>query len=309
MTAECPLCGADSQPAGEFDDLFFRVARGRYGYRRCLRCDCTFQWPAPGRDQLAGFYPSTYFWDPSSRGALAKFERAYKRFVLGGHVRFFRKCLPTMGRVLEVGCGTGSFLQRLRALGFDVAGVELSEYAADFAKRSYDLPIFCGDLEAFESAEPFDAVCAYHVLEHVARPVEFVERVGQLLRPGGTLVLQVPNSESWQSRVFGRRWYGLDPPRHLVNYGAGSLRELLARCGFTVTREQHYSMRDNAPAIASSLAPWLDPMAARCRGRRGLLLALGEAVYLGLVVLAQPLAIAEAVAGRGGSLTVCAVRK
>lgn len=309
MTANCPLCSAPAEPAFDAPDRFFAIAKGRYEYFRCGACDCVFQWPLPDPSAISEFYPDRYFWSPGEKSWLGMLESAYRDFVLRDHVSFFRRCVPHTGKVLEIGCGTGAFLNRLQGYRYSVGGVERSRHAADLARQFYGLDIFCGTLEQFQPVERYDAVCAFHVLEHIPSPGGFLGRVRDLLGEKGIFVVQVPNWESWQARFFRKRWYGLDPPRHVVNYGARNLKATLRRYGFAVTRERHFSLRDNAAAMASSLLPRLDPVSARSRSRKSAAATvLLELFYFGLVTSFQPLALAEAMAGRGGSIFLCALK-
>ena len=136
-----------------------------------------------------------------------------------------------------------------------------------------------------------------------------------MLSTTGRLVIQVPNVDSLQCRVFGPRWYGLDVPRHLIDYSRHSLIGLLDRHGFAVDRLRHFNLRDNAPALASSLFPGLDPVGRAVRRRRSesAETTLGTWVrhlaYLAAVVASYPPAVLEAALGRGATLMVEARRK
>jgi len=115
-----------------------------------------------------------------------------------------------------------------------------------------------------------------------------------------------------QARILGRFWYGLDCPRHVCNYSLFSILYLLGKAGYRIRRVRHFSLRDNAAAMVSSLFPWLDPMSQKVeRVRKGrsshsAALLLKEFAYLGLLLCAQPLAAFEAALGRGGTVTVYA---
>jgi hypothetical protein len=78
-------------------------------------------------------------------------------------------------------------------------------------------------------------------------------------------VVQVPNAASWQFRLLGRRWSGVDVPRHLFDFRGRDVERLLEECGMEVVRRKYFSLRDNPAGLASSVAPALDPMARRVR--------------------------------------------
>jgi len=118
--------------------------------------------------------------------------------------------------------------------------LELSSQAAAFARDHYGLDVREGGIGSdVWGNRTFDVVTLFHVLEHLPDPGTALLVVRSLLRAEGVLVAQVPNVDSYQARLFGRRWYGLDVPRHVVNFTAQSLARLLARCGFENDRIGH----------------------------------------------------------------------
>lgn len=145
-----------------------------------------------------------------------------------------RHCRPP-GRLLEVGAGKGRFLARARHRGWGVQGLDPSPRQVTAAQARYEIEVLPVDLEQADLAErSFDAVVAWHVLEHVRHPASFLARVRRLLRPDGIFACEVPNFASWQSRLTRRHWLHLDVPRHLFHYTPSSLRSLLREQGFGV---------------------------------------------------------------------------
>ena len=137
-------------------------------------------------------------------------------------------------RLLDVGCGSGEFLLRMRERGWDVLGVEPDPVAAAAARRG-GLDVRDGMLDdaAFPD-ESFDAIVLSHVIEHVHDPIALLRECGRVLRPGGTLVLMTPNLESVGHRRFGADWRGLEPPRHLHVFSVESLESCVRRVGLAV---------------------------------------------------------------------------
>ncbi len=142
------------------------------------------------------------------------------------------------GRALDVGCGRGHFLAAMRRRGWSVHGVEPSPQAAERAREEYGLPIQTGALRDVSRSVEFDVVTLWHVLEHVADPVEFLGDVWRVLRPGGLVVIETPNVDSVDRRLFGRHWMGWDPPRHLHLFGPRTLAAILERRGFSEVEVQ-----------------------------------------------------------------------
>jgi len=314
----CPVCFSSSTVAQPFtgtDALFGTTSKSFY-FRGCTGCNSIFIDPIPGEKELAGFYPERYWWS-SSPGLLKTLEAWYRRIVLSDHVRFIVRAAGesspdlTPVRLLDVGCGSGSLLSVLKRKGFDVLGFDASEEAVRIAKAESDVDVITGERlqEAGLNAGSFDLVTLIHVMEHVPQPHEMLAEVRRLLRRSGRIVLQVPNLESWQFKLCGARWYGLDVPRHVINYSSQGMCRLLSDCGFRVLRSRQFNLRDNAPALASSLFPGLDPMSRSVRRRQaGFESSLAgwvkHALYLSAVFAAYPFAIIESVAGAGATVMI-----
>lgn len=134
------------------------------------------------------------------------------------------------GRLLDIGCGNGSYLAMMKRLGWEVVGTEIDPKAADIATSSLGIFVHVGDLEdaPFEHAS-FDVITMSHVIEHVADPIEFLNTAARFLKPGGEMIVVTPNLSSLGSRIFGADWYYLDPPRHLYLFTPASVRLLFTK--------------------------------------------------------------------------------
>ncbi len=313
----CPVClSSSTAPAFSGSDILFQATTRQFHFLVCHACDCLFMNPLPSAGEIAGFYPDQYWWSGSRSTLLKRLESIYRRIALRSHVSFIRtaaKRIPSGSalRLLDVGCGSGTLIGLLKRRGFEVLGVDTSEEAAKVARIESDVRVVTGTLATagLEHAS-FDIVTLFHVMEHVTNPREVLAEVRRVLRPGGVLVLQVPNIDSWQYRWFGKKWYGLDIPRHVIDYSRASIVQLVEDSGFTVRRLKHFNLRDNAPALASSLLPALDPLSRPIRLRRqdlkeGAIAAwLKHLTYLMLVFASYPLVMLEAAAGHGATVMI-----
>jgi SAM-dependent methyltransferase len=311
----CLVCGS-GRAARLFraSDRLYRTTAKEFDVVRCGDCGLLRLDPQPPADELRRYYPANYWFSPGETMA-SRLEEAYRRLVLRDHVRFvegaLRQAGANSGPLLDVGCGGGLFLGMLRERGFRVVGLDLSREAAQVAWERQHAPALCGTLDdAPFGPRSFAAITMFHVLEHLPDPRRFLRAAHQLLRDEGRLVIQVPNAASWQFRLLGGAWNGVDVPRHLFDFRDRDVEKLAESCGFAAVRRKYFSLRDNPAGLASSLAPGLDPMARRVRGtpEDGPARLTKDLLYLGLVVAALPFTLAEA-ACRAGSTVMLDLRK
>jgi SAM-dependent methyltransferase len=154
------------------------------------------------------------------------------------------------GALLDLGCSSGSFLEFMGRESWRLYGVEMSSDCAKAAEARCGAQVFVGDiLDAPFPRESFDVITCFDVLEHVYEPRRVMEKVTEWLKPGGIFVVQVPNIDSAESRVFGTYWHGLELPRHLFHYSPKSLKFLAASAGLL---DVSIDTRRN-PAVGTSL--------------------------------------------------------
>jgi SAM-dependent methyltransferase len=171
--------------------------------------------------------------------------------------RLFRLPIPTHdpafsapGTVLDVGCGSGEYLLKMRKKGWRVFGVEPSRAAA-IAGRNDGLEIFHGTLaQATFPDRFFDYVRANHSLEHMPNPHQVLAEISRILKPGGKLFVGLPNTASLEFRLFKQYWWHLCVPVHVYGYSLGNIQSILTQHGFHVT-ESYYS--SNYASILGSL--------------------------------------------------------
>ncbi|HEX3880466.1 MAG TPA: class I SAM-dependent methyltransferase [Bryobacteraceae bacterium] len=310
----CLICGATAAAAilSGSDRLYGTTSR-QFDVVECSSCGMLRLDPQPPPEELGQYYPSDYWFSPDSSAA-SRFEEAYRRFVLRDHVHFVSRAIQdsgAKGALLDAGCGGGLFLGMMRERGFRVLGLDYSPKAAAIAWKRQQAPAVCAVLDhAPFRAGTLGALSMFHVLEHLYDPRAYLCAARELLEPAGRLIVQVPNAASWQFRLLGRSWNGIDVPRHLFDYRARDLEKLLASAGFRVVRRKFFNLRDNPAGLASSLAPRLDPMARRVRRiPEGKSMRLAkDLAYFALTIASLPAALAEAAARSGSTVMIEAAR-
>ncbi len=309
----CPVCGATrGRLLYEGTDRLYRTTDRRFRIVECSQCGLPRLDPVPAPAELRTYYPGNY-WFAADKDVASRLAEVYRRWVLRDHLRFVHRAAGSAGggRILDVGCGGGLLLGMLAERGFRALGLDFSPEAAAIAAGRDGVAAVCGSLERPPLREGCcAAVTMFHVLEHLPDPSAYLKSAFHIMKPGGRLVVQVPNAACWQFRLLGRAWTGIDVPRHLLTFRASDLKAIVEDCGFKVLREKHFSLRDNPAGLASSLAPRLDPMARRIRRvpESGWGKLAKDAVYFGLVLAALPFAAAEASCGAGSTVMLEAKR-
>jgi 2-polyprenyl-3-methyl-5-hydroxy-6-metoxy-1,4-benzoquinol methylase len=254
--APCPICrgvrGIDLYTvATEAPDAALRGnilespsdSEGLYTLIRCPACGHGRLDPMPELDEIHRFYPDDYYGTPGQK--FRPLIEGIVRFVGRRHVRFLARDMAAGSSVLDVGCGRGVLLGPLADEGLSVHGFEISEEACRGADARAEIRVGEDLREANYADAAFDLVVIWHVLEHLRDPRATLEEIHRILRPGGRLVVAVPNFASWQARWSGPAWFHLDLPRHLHHFTSDGLSALLKELGFLPRSAHHFSLRQN----------------------------------------------------------------
>lgn len=283
---------------------------------RCEECGLDVTSPGPAPAEMGAYYPQAYYGAAGTRRFPALVEGA-QAFLYGRRARAVERLAGgRVGRVLDVGCGPGSLLSAFRSRGWVAHGTELTDASAARA-RAAGHPVHVGPLESWPwPSGHFDAVTMWHVLEHWADPRPVIARVASLLRPGGVLMVGVPNFGSPEARLARDAWFHLDVPRHLVHFTPRSLETALAGAGLVVVRRSFSAPEYDSFSFVQSalnragfahnlLYDLLRGRGAKMGARRG------WAGVIATLLLAAPLGLASVpltallnAAGRGSSVTL-----
>lgn len=258
----------------------------------CAACGVLRTLPEMTEQELAAFYTEDYWGEEEPSQEWIERSQSEK-------TQFFQECEPTAGRILDVGCGSGFFLRALDSKKWDRYGVEISVEAARLAARSLGADhIFTGTLlhTEFEGSF-FDAISFWSALEHTNEPRASLIRAREIIKPGGTLIIQVPNAASYQSRIFKGDWFALDVPRHRYHFSPERLAKLLEETGFDIYKTTFRSKSHNSHALRQSLK-------SRLRGKRSNI--LGHAAFLLSIPLIKPFDHLMSWQGQGATITLAA---
>jgi 2-polyprenyl-3-methyl-5-hydroxy-6-metoxy-1,4-benzoquinol methylase len=268
---ECPACSSRQRIfAYKLKDNLFG-AEGQWSYWSCGECASLYPDPRLTPDSIGRAY-ATYYTHSSlavepltpvsftsqirervRRGYLAaRLDYPVSPAIplttrvapwmprVGRHAERRLRHLPHRreGRLLDVGCGDGTFISEMKAFGWQVKGADPDPVAVKTARvRGLDVQqAGIEDLERVFSPNSYDALTLSHVIEHIHDPLAGLKTCARLLAKGGTIWLATPNARALGYRVFGQDWRGLEPPRHLVVFSPRALIDIVARAGFDNVR-------------------------------------------------------------------------
>jgi SAM-dependent methyltransferase len=240
----CLTCGSrTSSPflTGE-DDLTGKP--GRFTFVKCSDCGLVYQTPRLTLDGIRPYYEDQYIaHQPHARwGVLAPLFRAAMGSLDRTKLRIVQRhtTLGPSSRLLDVGCGSGSFLARVKqATGAAVAGVDFVDlsHRNEFDGVEFHHGVFN---EQHVGRDRFDVITMWHFLEHDYDPQRSLRQAMNALTPGGLLVIEVPRLDSLSFRLFGSRWPGVQAPQHTALFDKDSLVRMVSSAGFTVVEHLPY---------------------------------------------------------------------
>ena len=239
----CYLCGESGTIIYRncVDHLF--GVPGEWSFKKCTAINCGHVWldPRPHVDDIGKIYQNYYTHDANDThltGWLKILRTVLHRFSLLGlyreRQRYKRMYLDDIvhGSLLEVGCGNGKRLNRLRDLGWKVTGQEIDPAAYEFVTHNLGIFVYLGSLESLNISEQYDVILMSHVIEHVYDPAALLASCFRLLKQDGLIILLTPNVDSYGHRKFRAGWRGLEPPRHLHLFTSKTLTRLMQKSGF-----------------------------------------------------------------------------
>jgi 2-polyprenyl-3-methyl-5-hydroxy-6-metoxy-1,4-benzoquinol methylase len=226
----CDLCGGDNPRVIQEAESPFKVVR-------CNNCGLAFVAPLPDVDSLSTHYHHEEYYRAWIEKQKAQRLRLWQRRFRD--MQRFRRS----GKLLDVGCGLGTFVKISKDNGFDATGTEVSDFAVQYAYEAYGLNIIPGALEALRFPDDcFDVVTIWHVLEHLPSPRATLTEIHRILKKGGMLAVAVPNINEHIFRfayrlVRGRelKLFSVDDKElHLYHFSQKTLQLILEKTGFEV---------------------------------------------------------------------------
>ena len=249
----CEMCGnAESYPViGRPDfllggeQLFYMV--------ECSACHTLYQNPRPTPESINHYYPSQY--QPYTKAVAEErpIQQFFRKYGLRKRVQLAQKYHPQGGHLLDVGCSTGDFIAEVaHDPQWCAIGIEPSFYAIHYAHQRLNLHVAQATLnDAPFANKQFDVITMWDVLEHVHDPMSVLAKSAELLKPQGILIINHPNCDSLDRKLFGKYWAGFELPRHITLFPLDILKKVEQQLKLQLV--DHYCLYGSHAATGTSL--------------------------------------------------------
>ena len=244
MTQICNVC--ENKLITRFPKILDPITNETFAIHKCSGCGLGHTVPQPRN--LSRYYGTIYY------GNRHSFTSSY---CTRRRLRFVASAINegTGKRLLDIGCGDGSFLLAVRDAGWEVVGTEINPDLA----RAAGLDVI-EDIEQMSDCALFDCITMWHSLEHMRDIRSTLSQLSKLLKPNGKLLIAVPDNGGLQSNVFRHRWVHLDVPRHLYHFDADSLSFCLRYAGFTIQHQWHQELEYDLIGCSQSVLNYFFPV-------------------------------------------------
>jgi 2-polyprenyl-3-methyl-5-hydroxy-6-metoxy-1,4-benzoquinol methylase len=230
----CPVCeGTSLHDLKVVKDHF--LSQEKFNLSQCGNCGFVFTNPRPGKNELAKYYQSDEYLSHSKKknGLITFLYDLVKSISLRKKYNLITKN-KTKGKILDIGCATGEFLNYFQKKGWHCTGIEPAQNPRNFAIENYHLDVKPENEIMQLDHGTYDVITMWHVLEHVSDLNERIQQIHKLLKADGLLVIALPNHLSYDAEQYKSFWAGYDVPRHLYHFSSTTISRLLSRHEFSV---------------------------------------------------------------------------
>ncbi|MCE7859459.1 MAG: class I SAM-dependent methyltransferase [Chloroflexi bacterium CFX2] len=225
-TAACPICGPSASAVTRYDFNPYRVVA-------CSTCGLNYLSPRLTETAILNLYKDEAYYNSNISG------QGYDEYmeISDNWVKTFRLRLKQIapykssGKALDIGCGPGFFLTAAQRMGFDVYGLDPSDYIVTQAQKTWGDRVKLGLIDSARYApEIFDLVVAFDTFEHIYEPKKFLQEIHRILKPGGVLAITTPDPTSALAKVSGKNWVSFKLPEHVFYWSPETIRRILGEC-------------------------------------------------------------------------------
>ncbi len=234
---QCPVCdGKSFTPFLTCTDFF--VSGEKFQIKQCNSCGFKITENIEDEDNIGSYYQSENYISHSntSKGVVNSVYHTVRKYMLGRKRRLVEKATSLKtGQILDVGTGTGFFLNEMKENGWQITGTEKSSDARDFAKKEFNLENLPSEKLFTLKDNSFDVITLWHVLEHIHQLNENMQTFKRLLKPNGKLIIAVPNHDSTDAKHYKEFWAAYDVPRHIWHFAPKQMKQFGEKHGFKLS--------------------------------------------------------------------------
>jgi len=230
----CPLCKNDNI-AYKISCIDFLVSGKEFSIYQCHNCKFRFTNPRPSVNESEFYYKSDDYIShtESKSGLINKMYFLVRKITLLQKLRLIKK-YRVNNRILDIGCGTGAFLNECKKNNMEVSGIEPSELARKIGYEKYDIEIFPDEFFFNCNENYFGIVTMWHVLEHVYDINAYIEKIYRILINNGIFIIALPNPDSYDAKIYEKFWAAYDVPRHLYHFNKDNIITLAKKFNFSL---------------------------------------------------------------------------
>jgi 2-polyprenyl-3-methyl-5-hydroxy-6-metoxy-1,4-benzoquinol methylase len=236
----CPVClNTDISGFLKCKDHF--ISKETFEIFRCNKCGFVFTQDHPEESEAGRYYESEDYisHSDSKKGITDRLYQLVRQLMLKRKKKLIRKTTGlSAGSILDIGCGTGHFLNSMKDTGWNTTGIEINEKARKYAESRFDLDVLTPEKIKTLTAGIFDCVTLWHVLEHFQEPNKIMEEIFRLLKPDGACIIALPNNQSFDSKYYGKEWAAYDVPRHLWHFNPATFSLFVKRNKFKLMEKK-----------------------------------------------------------------------
>ncbi len=231
----CPVCaGTESKKFLTLKD--HSISGETFQLSQCTSCGFRYTNPVPDETSIGRYYQSENYISHSdtNKGIVNKLYHLVRKRSLKSKLELVNRFSGSKGNILDIGCGTGYFLQTCKEDGWKTDGMEPDPHARKLAEQNTGHSLY-SDLFSVTEEQKYDVITLWHVLEHVHKLNESIQHIHKLLKKNGTLIIAVPNCNSYDSSIYKEFWAAYDVPRHLYHFTPPDMENLLIKHSFQKT--------------------------------------------------------------------------
>ena len=233
----CPICN-NSQLFPYSSCMDHTVSRETFQIISCSACGFKFTNPRPNANEIGKYYEAEEYISHSgtNKGLINKLYALVRSYTIKSKVALVSSLTNSLKKetrsLLDIGCGTGDFLNACRQKGWDVTGIEPSEVARKNAKEKFGITPLPQEKLFDIKEKKFHVITLWHVLEHIYELDKTLQHIQNLLHTNGTLLIAVPNCNSWDAKKYGTHWAAWDVPRHIYHFTENDIQKLFRKYSF-----------------------------------------------------------------------------